>query len=70
MFPGGFQTQRLLLRPIGMADARAIFDGYAPDPEVSRYLSWRPHTSIGQTEAYVKACLAATACRTYARPAN
>ena len=65
MFPESFQTQRLLLRPVGMADVRPIFDGYAQDPEVSRYLTWRPHTSMEQTEAYVKACLAATTYRTY-----
>jgi len=66
MFPNGFETRRLLFRPIGLADARPIFDGYAQDPEVSRYLTWRPHVSVGETEAYVKACLAATAGRTYA----
>lgn len=66
MFPDGFETHHLLLRPIGLADARPIFDGYAQDPEVSRYLTWRPHTSVGQTEAYVRACLAATTYRTYA----
>jgi [ribosomal protein S5]-alanine N-acetyltransferase len=65
MFPEGFQTQRLLLRPIGLADARPIFDSYAQDPEVSRYLTWRPHTAIEQTETYVNACLAATTYQTY-----
>lgn len=66
MFPDAFQTRRLLLRRIGMADARPIFDGYAQDPEVSRYVTWRPHASFEQTEAYVNACLAATTYRTYA----
>jgi [ribosomal protein S5]-alanine N-acetyltransferase len=65
MFPDGFQTRRLRLRPIGLGDARPIFDRYAQDPEVSRYLTWRPHTAVSQTEAYVRACLAATAQRTY-----
>jgi [ribosomal protein S5]-alanine N-acetyltransferase len=65
MTPEGFQTKRLLLRPIGIADARPIFDSYAQDPEVSRYLTWRPHTTIEQTETYVQACLAATTYRTY-----
>ena len=65
MFPDGFQTRRLLLRPIILADARPIFDGYAQDAEVSRYLTWRPHLSIEQTEAYVQASLAATTLRTY-----
>jgi len=65
MFPEGFQTQRLLLRPVGLADVRPIFDSYAQDPEVSRYLTWRPHAAIEETETYVKACLAATTYRTY-----
>jgi ribosomal-protein-alanine N-acetyltransferase len=39
MFPDGFETRRLLFRPIGLAGARPIFDGYAQDPEVSRYLT-------------------------------
>lgn len=65
MFPAGFWTQRLILRPAAMTDAQPIFDGYAQDPEVCRYLTWRPHASIEETEAYVKASLAATAPRTY-----
>jgi [ribosomal protein S5]-alanine N-acetyltransferase len=65
MFPNGFQTRRVLLRPIDIPDARPIFDGYAQDPEVSRHLTWRPHSSIEQTQAYVKACLGAKTFRTY-----
>ncbi|WP_426954525.1 GNAT family N-acetyltransferase [Muricoccus radiodurans] len=65
MLPHGFQTPRLLLRPIGMADAEPIFDRYTQDPEVSRYMTWRPHTSIAQTRAYVNTCLAAADDRTY-----
>jgi RimJ/RimL family protein N-acetyltransferase len=65
MFRDGFQTRRLLLRSIAMADARSIFDGYAQDPEVSRYVTWRPHAGIKRTKAYVKACLAAMSSRTY-----
>jgi ribosomal-protein-alanine N-acetyltransferase len=66
MLPKTFQTSRLLLRPIDMGDAQAIFDGYAQDAEVSRYLTWRPHTSITHTETYVQACLNAATSRTYA----
>ena len=65
MFPDTFQTARLTFRPLGMTDARAIFDGYAQDSEVSRYLTWRPHLSIRHTEGYVQACLKATTARTY-----
>jgi ribosomal-protein-alanine N-acetyltransferase len=49
-----------------MDDAPAIFDGYTQDPEVSRYLLWRPHTRLEDTQAYLSTCLAATDFRTYA----
>ena len=59
MFPELFTTTRLVLRPIGSDDAQAIFDSYGQDPEVTRYLSWRPHKSIEDTQAYVQMCLKA-----------
>lgn len=65
MFPDTFQTSRLILRPVGMGDAAAIFDGYAQDAEVSRYMTWQPHTAIEHTEIYVQACLKASTYRTY-----
>jgi [ribosomal protein S5]-alanine N-acetyltransferase len=65
MFPNTFQTQRVLLRPIAPTDAVPIFEGYAQDPEASRYLTWRPHRAIEDTETYIRACIAATSGRTY-----
>jgi ribosomal-protein-alanine N-acetyltransferase len=65
MFPHVFQTARLILRPIAPADARPIFDGYAQDPEVARFLTWRPHMRIEQTESYVAGCMEASSARTY-----
>jgi [ribosomal protein S5]-alanine N-acetyltransferase len=65
MFPDTFQTQRVLLRPIVPSDVGPIFDGFARDPEVSRYVTWRPHGAIEDTETYVRACIAATSARTY-----
>lgn len=46
----------------------AIFDGYARDPEVTRYLTWCPHRTIADTEAYIAGCLAMRpdAARVYA----
>jgi len=58
MFPDTFRTVRLMLRPIAVADAGAIFDGYAQDAEVTRFLTWRPHRSRGDTEDYVARCIA------------
>jgi hypothetical protein len=59
-----FQTTRLILRPIASADARPIFDGYAQYPDVTRFLTWRPHTRIEQTETYV-ARIEVDSARTY-----
>lgn len=66
MFPDTIQTERLLLRPIRHADAVPIFRRYAGDREVCRYLTWQPHASVAQTEAYIASCLSATTARTYA----
>jgi ribosomal-protein-alanine N-acetyltransferase len=67
VLPGGFQTARLVLRPITPSDSGPIFDGYAQDAEVARFLTWRPHRSRGETDAYVAHCLAddPTFTRTY-----
>lgn len=58
MFPDAFRTARLALRPIAPGDAGPIFDAYAQDPEVTRFLTWRPHRSRGDTETYIAHCLA------------
>jgi ribosomal-protein-alanine N-acetyltransferase len=65
MFPDGFQTERLTLRPITADDAQPIFNGYAQDPNVTRFLTWRPHRSLDDTNAYVQRCMGAASSRTY-----
>lgn len=52
-WPHAIETERLLLRRPVLDDAPAIFDGYAQDPEVVRYLMWRPHQSIGDTKDFL-----------------
>jgi len=44
-------TQRLLLRAVTREDTQAVFDNWASDDEVSRYLTWLPHKSTADTEA-------------------
>jgi RimJ/RimL family protein N-acetyltransferase len=58
MLPDTFRTDRLLLRPVAVADADAIFDTYAQDEEVARYVIWRPHRNREETQAYIERCLA------------
>ena len=54
--PETFETERLLLRGPRPADARAIFAGYARDAEVVRYLVWRPHQDLRETEQFLETC--------------
>ena len=65
MFPDGFKTGRLTLRPITRSDARPIFDAYAQDSEVTRFLTWRPHRRLDGVVAYVQRCMDAVSSRTY-----
>jgi ribosomal-protein-alanine N-acetyltransferase len=43
------ETERLILRPLCLADAKSIFDKWASDEEVARYMSWNTHASIEDT---------------------
>jgi [ribosomal protein S5]-alanine N-acetyltransferase len=70
MFPQSIQTRRLHIRPIAMSDAPAIFDGYAQDMEVCRYLSWSPHQSIVETETFIRRSLETPNHRAYALTLN
>jgi ribosomal-protein-alanine N-acetyltransferase len=58
MLPDNFHTARLVLRPITLDDANAIFDGYAQDAAVTRFVMWRPHRSRSETEAFIAQCVA------------
>jgi ribosomal-protein-alanine N-acetyltransferase len=58
MLPDSFSTPRLVLRPIAPRDAGTIFDTYAQDPEVTRFLTWRPHRHRDDTDAYITHCIA------------
>jgi len=46
-------TSRLILRPLKLDDAEAIFY-YAKNPNVSRYTLWEPHISIEDSLNYIK----------------
>jgi RimJ/RimL family protein N-acetyltransferase len=54
--PETFDTTRLRLRRPRVADAAAIFESWAQDPEVTRHLVWVPHQDIGETIAYIARC--------------
>ena len=44
------ETNRLILRRFETADAQAMFDNWASDGEVTKYLTWPTHTDVSVTE--------------------
>ena len=47
------ETERLMLRPMRVSDAPAMFE-YAQSPDVTRYLLWRPQPNIEHTRSYLE----------------
>lgn len=47
------ETRRLVLRKIEATDAEGIFEEYAQDPEVAKYMSWAPHQSLTDTYQFL-----------------
>jgi ribosomal-protein-alanine N-acetyltransferase len=44
---------RVLLRTPRLDDAEALFERVASDPEVARYMSWRPHPDVDETRRVI-----------------
>lgn len=40
------ETPRLILRPFTTEDAQAMYNNWASDPEVTKYLTWPAHGSV------------------------
>lgn len=55
--PETIETDRLRLRKPEIGDAEPIFDKYAQDPLVTKYLIWLPHKDISETHAFINKCL-------------
>jgi [ribosomal protein S5]-alanine N-acetyltransferase len=52
--PVQIETARLTLRQPGIDDALAIFERYASDPEVTRFLGWPRHRMVEDTRAFLR----------------
>ena len=44
------ETERLILRRFTVEDAQDMFDNWAHDPEVAKYVTWAPHPDAAATK--------------------
>lgn len=61
LLPDLLRTERLTLRAPCRADAAFLFDAYTQDSAVARYMTWRPHVALAETEAFIAYCMQAWA---------
>jgi ribosomal-protein-alanine N-acetyltransferase len=54
--PETWETARLVARKAVREAAPALFDAYAQDADVARYMIWRPHRDVGETIAFLERC--------------
>ena len=48
------ETGRLLLRKFSVEDADAMYRNWASDPEVTKFLTWPPHSSAGASRSILE----------------
>ena len=48
------ETERLILRPFAVEDAKEMFSNWASDPEVTKYVTWNPHENVEVTKVLLE----------------
>ncbi len=48
------ETSRLILRRFTLDDAKQMYDNYASDEKVTKYMTWQPHADIGVTKSLLR----------------
>jgi ribosomal-protein-alanine N-acetyltransferase len=51
-----WETARLLAKPAAVGDAPVVYDEYASDPTVAKYMTWAPHRNVGETIEFLRRC--------------
>lgn len=52
--PEQFFTERLDVRRVQPGDAAAMFAGWTQDGQLARYMTWKPHRALSETQAYAE----------------
>ena len=48
------ETERLILRKYALDDAAAMFNNWASDSEVTKFLMWQPHSSLEVSQSIIE----------------
>lgn len=48
------ESERLILRRFRIEDAKAAFNNWVTDPEVTKFLTWAPHADIEVTKNFLR----------------
>lgn len=51
------ETDRLILRQFKIEDAENVFNNWASDDEVTKYLTWPTHSSVEMSRGYMEFCI-------------
>src|SRR5438034_9199969 len=51
-----WETERLVAKPLVCSDAGILFEQYATDLAVAKYMTWRPHRDIEETLVFLRRC--------------
>src|SRR5829696_3670867 len=55
-WPELLRSEGLVIRRAIEDDAQSIYDGYAQDQKVTRFLMWHPHSDVAETREYLRRC--------------
>jgi ribosomal-protein-alanine N-acetyltransferase len=47
------ETKRLIIRPLRITDAEDIYNNWATDPEVAKYMTWSLHKNVEVTKEWL-----------------
>ncbi len=48
------ETERMILRPLSVADAKNIYERWTSDARVAKHVRWETHRSVADTEEWLK----------------
>ena len=48
------KTDKIILRKFTINDAEKMFENWSSDSRVTKFLTWKPHTSLEESEKIIK----------------